>query len=86
MMYWYGNGMGGWSWALMTVNLLLFWGLVVGAVVALARYLLRTGVPPRGPRPGSDAPERILAQRFARGEVDEEEYRRRLTVVREGQE
>jgi putative membrane protein len=83
MMYWYSNGMGGWSYALMTVNMLLFWGLVVGAIVALMRYLGGTGRATRGPQAESDAPERILAQRFARGEVDEEEYRRRLTVVRE---
>ena len=28
------------------------------------------------------APERLLAERFARGEIDEEEYRRRLAVLR----
>ncbi|MED7827284.1 SHOCT domain-containing protein [Streptomyces chiangmaiensis] len=28
-------------------------------------------------------PERVLAERFARGEIDEEEYRRRLGVLRE---
>lgn len=27
--------------------------------------------------------ERVLAERFARGEIDEEEYRRRLSVLRE---
>jgi putative membrane protein len=27
--------------------------------------------------------ERVLAERFARGEIDEDEYRRRLSVLRE---
>jgi putative membrane protein len=29
------------------------------------------------------APEQVLAERFARGEIDEDEYRRRLGVLRE---
>jgi putative membrane protein len=28
--------------------------------------------------------ERVLAERFARGEIDEDEYRRRLAVLRDG--
>jgi putative membrane protein len=28
------------------------------------------------------APEQILAQRYARGEIDDDEYRRRLDVLR----
>ena len=28
MMYW-GNGMGGWGYVLMTVSMLLFWGLLI---------------------------------------------------------
>ena len=33
---------------------------------------------PAGPRP---SPEHLLAERFARGEIDEEEYRRRLATL-----
>lgn len=36
-----------------------------------------TGAP--GPRSG---PEQILAERYARGEIDEEEYERRLATLR----
>jgi putative membrane protein len=43
MMHWYGNGMDGWGYALMTVNMLLFWGLVVGGIVVLVRYLAGSG-------------------------------------------
>jgi hypothetical protein len=32
--------------------------------------------------PAATPPERLLAERFARGEIDEEEYRRRLAVLR----
>ncbi len=29
MMYWYGSGMSGWGYALMTVSMVLFWGAVI---------------------------------------------------------
>jgi putative membrane protein len=79
MMYW-GNGMGGWGMVLMTVSSLLFWGLVIAGIVALVRYAGRGAqvAAPTGPRP---APQQVLAERFARGEIDEEEYTRRLQVL-----
>ena len=80
MMYW-GSGMGGWGMFLMTVTNLLFWGLLIAGIVLLVRYLGRgnhTGTPVGQPR----TPEQLLAERFARGEIDEEEYRRRLHVLR----
>ena len=82
MMFWYGNGMSGWGYALMTVGMLLFWGLVILGVVAMVRYLTRptrvTG--PAEPRP---TPEQILAERLALGEIAESEYESRLTALRE---
>lgn len=36
---WYGPGMGGWGYALMTVSTVLFWGLLILGIVALIRYL-----------------------------------------------
>jgi putative membrane protein len=68
--------------ATMQWSLLLFWGLVIAAVVLLVRYvsgshLLGTG------RDAASAGQ-ILAERFARGEIDEEEYQRRVDVLRPG--
>jgi putative membrane protein len=89
MMFWYGNGMSGWGWGLMTFGSVVFWALVVFAVVFLVRYLSHGGQrPPAGPRsygpPAGPAPtpEQLLAERYARGEIDDEEYRRRLAVLR----
>ncbi|MFD8495802.1 SHOCT domain-containing protein [Amycolatopsis sp. NPDC059657] len=82
MMFWYGNGMSGWGYVLMTVGMVLFWGLVIFGVVALVRYLARSSQRPEGlgaPRP---TPEQVLAERFARGEIDEQEYRSRLATLR----
>ena len=53
MMYWYGIGMGGWGYALMTVSMILFWGAVIFGIVMLVRYLGRSGQPPETPPPAS---------------------------------
>ncbi len=78
-MYW-GNGMGGWGIAFMTVSNLLFWGLVIAGVVALVRYTGR-GPHPAAPTDQRTTPQQLLAERFARGEIDEDEYTRRVQVL-----
>jgi putative membrane protein len=87
MMYWYGSGMSGWGYALMTVSMILFWGAVIFGIVMLVRYFGRSGQPPVEPRSPQSAeppqsPERLLAERFARGEIGEDEYWQRLAVLR----
>jgi putative membrane protein len=76
MMWQYGYGMGGWGPVLMTAGNLLFWVLVVVGVIALVRYLRRQ---PSASRP---AAEELLAERYARGEITEQEYQERLDVLR----
>ena len=82
MMYW-GSGMGGWGMILMTVSTLLFLGLITAATVAVVRYSARSAHhgPPIAHGP---APQQLLAERFARGDIDEDEYARRLQVLRTG--
>jgi len=82
MMYWYGHGMGGWGFVLMAVSNLVFWGLLIVGVAFLVRYLGRTtrSADPTGGRPTQ--PEQLLAERYGRGDIDEEEYRRRLDTLR----
>lgn len=81
-MMWGNNGMNGWGFALMSVSTALFWLLVIAGIVLLVRYVgdHRPQAPDQSPRP-VDA-ERILAERFARGEINDDEYRRRLEVLR----
>lgn len=84
-MFWYGHNMSGWGYGLMTVSIVLFWALVIVVAVALFRYLGGSGQRPKPPESGasgSSAAEELLAERFARGEIDEEEYRRRLEILR----
>ncbi|QHA09054.1 hypothetical protein GQF42_42775 [Streptomyces broussonetiae] len=74
----------------MTLIMILFWALLIVGGVALVHYL--TGAR-RGHRPGPPSQEEsgwsnrraedLLAERYARGEIDEDEYRRRLATLRE---
>lgn len=80
MMYWWHGG-GGWGYALMSLGMVVFWGGVVVLAVVLLRSLIGNG------RAGSTAhrttPEEILAERFARGEITEQEYHERLAVLQD---
>jgi putative membrane protein len=82
------NHYGGWGFGLLSGLLsLLLIALVILAIVALVRYLGhqtdRTGLF-GGPR-GTTRAQEILAERFARGEIDEDEYQRRRDHLRGGQ-
>jgi putative membrane protein len=76
MMNGYYGGMGWGGWVLMALLMVGFWGLVVFAVVALFR----------GNSSSSDVmrpadPRRILDERFARGEIQLDEYRARKEAL-----
>ncbi|MEE6175449.1 SHOCT domain-containing protein [Mycobacterium sp. 050134] len=82
MMFWYDHNMGWWGWAGMGIGMLLFWALLIAGIVALVAYIGGD----RQVRPGAmttSSPEQVLAARFARGEIDETEYRDRLAVLRD---
>lgn len=79
-MMWYGGGWGG--WIMMTVLMLLFWGGLLTAIVLAARAFGADNQARSRPTVSSRADE-LLSERFARGEIDEEEFRRRMTLLRE---
>jgi putative membrane protein len=70
-----GWGMGGWMMVSYGFVVLLF---LVGIVVALVALSRRTGR--SGPTATPTAKE-LLAQRYARGEIDDDEYFQRLSVL-----
>ncbi len=74
---WFDDGWGWGAWLVMTLGMLAFWGLVIWAIFALVRSST-DGATRRGA-----TPEQILGERFARGEIDEDEYRRRLDALRD---
>jgi putative membrane protein len=82
---WNGGGPGPWI-----LFFPLIWAaVVVGVVTVLRRTAWRgrgRGGPWRAmadPRPTGDSPLAVLGRRFASGEIDEDEYWRRLSVLDE---
>lgn len=69
MMFWYGPHAGGVGYALMILAMVVPWLLLIVAGVWFAR---RT----------TESPARILARRYARGELDEDEYRHKLAALK----
>ena len=79
----YGWGWGG--WLVMWVVMLIFSGGLIAAGVVAVRYLTAPQVSAAAPvaQTGRRGPDDILADRYARGEIDDEEFRRRMALLRE---
>ena len=78
-----GWGVGDWlAMSLMMVMMVAFWGVLIALVVGLVR-----GGDARHPAPGklpadsSEHADEVLAERFARGEIDEDEFTRRRDLL-----
>jgi len=90
MMGWDGPGLGWGGWLLMSLGMVLFWALVIGLLVAFLRAGRDGWLGPRDGRRSerrdgsttASSAEEVLAERYARGEIDGEEYQRRLEVLR----
>ena len=78
----YGNGMGAGGWVLMVLSTLALWALLIAAIVLALRAL--RGAQPLGAvtEPRSTPAESVLAERFAHGEIDTDEYEQRLRTLR----
>jgi putative membrane protein len=73
VMLWWSQHGDGWAFALMSISMLLFWGLVILGIAAVVRHL---AVARR------QTADEVLAERLARGEIDEPEYRSRKAALR----
>jgi putative membrane protein len=80
MMY-YGPGMGGWTMALMIFGNVVFWVVLILGAVVIARAFRRGSSGHSGS--SEAAPQQLLAERFARGEITEDDFRRSLLVLSE---
>jgi putative membrane protein len=75
MHYWQNDWDGSWLGGLfMMISMILLWGGLITAVIVLLRHYGRLG------RHHNEA-LRILNERFARGEIDKEEYEQRRTTL-----
>ena len=96
MMYddWDGHGWGWGTWLGMSVMMVGLTALLVLLVVLLVRAT-GASAPPSGPaappaqhegspstRPPADSAQRLLDERFARGDIDEQEYLARRGLLR----
>ena len=70
-----GHMGGGWWWAMGLVWLISF-----AAIVLIVALVMRQGAD-RGSRAAHGGAEDVLAERFARGEIDEDEFRRRRSAL-----
>lgn len=79
-----GGGWGAFGWLWMIVALLFWGGLLTIIVWAVMRIFpaQRTGGGP--PERGAASAEEILRGRFARGEIDAEEYEERRRILHGG--
>ena len=80
-MWSYGDGPGWFGWVLMSLGILAFWAVLVFGALALYWNVRRDRA---GSRPAGEEPMRLLEERFARGEIDAEEFTRRRDLLRSG--
>lgn len=82
MMDWNGGwGVGG--WLAMSLMMVVVWGLPIALVVWAVRGSYHRDRPSVTTPPRPDA-EQVLAERYARGEIDEGEFAHRREVLRTG--
>ena len=79
----WNHNMGWGAWTLMAIGMVTFWALVVWLVAALVREgPQKTTTDTESPTASA---ERILAERYARGDIDADDYHRLLEDLRGGQ-
>lgn len=60
----------------------IFWLVIIVLAVVALIWLVRTVSSGGGDPRSSQSPEEILKERYARGEIDDHEYQRRLEKLR----
>jgi putative membrane protein len=67
-----GDMGGGWGMGFGLISMILFWGLVILGIAALAKWLMQQSS--SGGSPRDKTPLEILQERYVRGEIDREKY------------
>jgi putative membrane protein len=92
-----GGHHGAWFWIFPGITMILFWVLLVIVIVLLwrvvtgrsrGRWAAKAGgpipPPPQRSAPNPPSAEQLLAERLARGEIEVDDYHRRLAALRGG--
>lgn len=77
---------GGWGvlgWVGMSLMMIVVWGLPIALVVWAVRSSFRRDEPSVTTPPRRDA-DQVLAERYARGQIDEDEFAHRREILRTG--
>lgn len=74
---------GGWAHWVWMAETILLWVLVITAVTLIVRYLVARGGDGSAPATSANREEGLLGERYARGELDDDEYQRRVKVLRQ---
>jgi putative membrane protein len=80
MMDWGNGGWGAGDWVAMSAMMILVWG----ALLALVVWAVRSARSNRQQQGSGDRAAALLAERFARGEIDSEEFSRTSDLLRTG--
>jgi putative membrane protein len=78
MMDWGNNGWGAGDWVAMSALMIVFWGALIALVV---RAMRTNRIQEKAP---ADRADTLLAERFARGEIDGEEFTRSSQLLHPG--
>jgi putative membrane protein len=79
-MSWYHHDLSWWGYVGTGIGMAVFSALVIVGMVLLIRLL---GTDRQTPSPPPPSAEQLLAARFARGEITEDEYRECLSALRD---
>ena len=67
----------GWGWPFGFLFPILFWGLIIAGIVMIVRASTNSRVPPARRVRSID----VLAERYARGEIDRDEFMRKSSDI-----
>lgn len=76
-------GYGGWAHWVWMAETFLLWAVVIVAVVLIVRHLVSLRGPSAPANTAAPREEGLLAERFARGEIDDGEFERRIAVLKQ---
>ena len=81
MMWGYGMGWGwGWGW----LGMILFWLVPILLIAVALKYFFGGGRPNAGARDEGQRALEILEERYARGEIDREEFLKKRDDLKHG--
>lgn len=76
-MMWWNGGWSWWAWCVMGGMMLVFWVVVAWVIVTVVRFNRESPTVSR-------SPEDILSERYARGEIEQDEFEQRRAALHGG--